>query len=364
MFNFSRTRYRQLKETYGYHYILLQDDFDVFWTYDDDARELASWLDKSVMFNAKGEAVLKLDEDTLDNYIWDEIEGEEGAFYIHTEDESVPEEETNAEEISLPSSALLKVEILSNQGKQTIIIVSDHKQQDTDNGIYWEHRGLSQAIMKAVATNSDFFLFAGQEYLVESVYRSPEYDILLTRIRHFLDAEIEPQTLFVYQKKTLTADGLEPVTALFYYPESSEPAEMTVFYSPATGEYFVNQEEFNLFRRQHGLPYVALNIAKGEKFSSNPDMAEESILHLYGYNVSSDEGLSDHERQTILARLMDYNIATKGRIENHLEIMIYLGEKNPIMVNAVEKWRRDLLFTNTYKCVDQRKVWISGVKYK
>ena len=211
----------------------------------------------------------------------------------------------------------------------------------------------------------DSFTFANTLYMIEPVYRTAEYENKCAHRYHYLEAMSEPKTLYVYQKKSYTSEnGLEPVTALFYYPESPAPAEMTVYYSALTDEYFVNQEEYNLFREQYGLPYVALNIAKGEKFPINPDMAEESILHLYGYNVSASDGLSDHERQMILARLMDYGIASKGKIQNHLGMMIFLGKNNFKMKNAVERWRRDLLFTNTYNIIDQRKVWISGVKHK
>ena len=61
---------------------------------------------------------------------------------------------------------------------------------------------------------------------------------------------------------------------------------------------------------------------------------------------------------------MDYDIVPKGKIENLLEIFIFLGKKKPKMKNAVEKWEKDLIFTDTYKIEDQRKIWLAGVKLK
>ena len=356
MANYSRKRYRQLKEEYGFDYILLQDGSALLWTFDNDACELASWLDTPVKFNAKGEAFLKVSEEELKDYILDEIEDEDGAFFLWT---------TTFPGMGLPSSALMKVELLSNEEERTIIIVADDKEQDSKNGIYWVNRALSQSILHALDEKREEFEFDKVDYLIISTRSTAAYDEFCSRRYHFLNAEEKPQVIYVYKQKSYTNDlDLEPVTALFYYPGSAGPAEMTVFYSTSTDEYFVNQEVYNLFRKKHGLPFVALKMAKGEKFPTNPDMAEESILHMYGYNVSSSEGMTESERQNILARLVDYGIASKGKIENHLEIMIFLGEQNPKMANAVEKWRQDILFVNTYKIEDQRKIWISAVKTK
>lgn len=182
MANYSRSRYYQLKEEYGYDYILLQDNYDKLWTYDNDAYALAFFLHVSVQKNTKGSAFLKFDEADL-HYFLKEIAGEEGAFFLLKED------------ISLPSSALMKVILFSDYGERTIILVSDDKEQDTNNGIYWEGRGFAKAILHTVDTKAEAFIFKNIDYLIESVYYTESFEKHRILRYHFLNAEADPQIL-------------------------------------------------------------------------------------------------------------------------------------------------------------------------
>ncbi len=353
---YSRARFRQLKKDYTNGIVLLSDNYCKLWTFDDDAENLADELGIEVQYNRGGIPFLSLPESALDEYVLQEIEDEDGAFFLPYGEEEQP---------SLPPSALIKTVLHSEDGDDTIIIVSDGNEQDSANGIYGEWRGLAKTILQAIDDGVKSFSFKEKNYEIASVYYTPKYQAILEHRYHFLDPESEAQTLNVYSSKSYTAEnGLEPVTALFFYPGSPSPAGMTVYYSTKKDEYFVDQAVFNLFRVKHGLPYVSLSAAPGESFPSHPEMANESVLHLYGYNVSEADGLTEQERQGILARLMDYGIVSKGKIENHLKFMVFLGEKHPNMGNAVEKWKRDLLFANTYKLTDQRTIWITGIYYK
>ena len=350
MTDYSRSRFRVLKEQYDSGFVLLLDDFGKLWTYDDDAENLASELGKEARQNRRGLPSLSLQSSDLDEFLLQDIDNEDGAFLL-------PYPLIKKDAPQLPSSALLRAILLSDDGEKEITIVSDAREQDTVNGIFWENRGLSKAILHALDEREDHFTFKDTYYIIDSVYHAPKSDAFFAHRFHFLDAEAEPQTLFVYKNRPVR--DLEPVTALFFYPGSPSPAGMTVYYSPRDNTYFVNQETYNVFMRHYGLPYVLLNPAPGEPFPTESGMAEESILHIYGYNVSAADDLTDRERQDILARLLDYGIVTSVQVLGLLEVLTFLGARNRMMANAVEKWRRDLAFVNTYKLSDQRTIWIN-----
>ena len=67
--------------------------------------------------------------------------------------------------------------------------------------------------------------------------------------------------------------------------------------------------------------------------------------------------LSTQARRAILARLVYYEIMTKGKIHDHLSFLISYNENNQNMINAREKWKEDLLFIDSYKKEDQKKIW-------
>lgn len=120
MFSNSRKRFHQLKEEYGYDYILLQEEnTDILWTYDDDACALAKDMGIPVRYNANGEPLLTVAESDLDNYLLEDIDGEDNAFFLWTEtqlSELESSEETCSEDDLFPPSAVMKVELLSESG--------------------------------------------------------------------------------------------------------------------------------------------------------------------------------------------------------------------------------------------------------
>lgn len=360
MFDYSRKRFGLLKEYFSDGIVLLTADTGKLWTYDNDAESLAENLGKATSIGRNG-AFLVVSKSDLDTYSLEGIEGEAGAFFLPYEEDPDPVVEVIP---YLPSSALVQVELLSDAGEETITIVSDQKEQNGEKGIYGDWREFSKAILQAIDTGEDCFNFNKNEYIITSVYRTPKYEELLGHRYHFLDPALPPETLFVSKSKSCAGEGLEAVTALFFYSGSKVPACMSVFYSPKDNLYFVDAKTYDQFREVYGLPYVALNHAPWEKFPQNAEMAEESILHLYGYNVSEESGFTDRERQDILARLIDYNIVSKDTISDHLNFMCFLGEKNRAMANAVEKWKRDFRFVNTYKIAEQRAIWVSWIKAK
>lgn len=81
----------------------------------------------------------------------------------------------------------------------------------------------------------------------------------------------------------------------------------------------------------------------GRSFS---EWNQESILHTYGYNVSSTTNLSEAQRHTILKMLVTYKLLTKFSVIDHLEFLINLNKGKAGFAVAVKKWKADVDFLN------------------
>ena len=78
------------------------------------------------------------------------------------------------------------------------------------------------------------------------------------------------------------------------------------------------------------------------------NLASESILHMYGYNVNQQDDLSEAERQTIISFVIENGIQTTQDIAHLLEWLISQREGNARMSVAVSRWRADLKFVKRY----------------
>lgn len=260
----------------------------------------------------------------------------------------------------LPESALLRVAVTHGDQEEVFTVVSDVNDQKGDSGIYWMGREIAISILTAVHMNRDVFSYNNEEYKILRTCKTGNYDDIEEKIFYFLNADIGPKTVFISRRiNFIDEDQYEPVTALFYYAGCSYPAQMTVYYSEADGEYYIDEITYQQFRNRYGLPYVSLESAPGEHFTNPAFLADTSPLFLYGYNVREGE-ISLQERRNILARLMDYKLMEKIKIHNYLCSFINRNETNPGMENAVEKWKEDLSFVDEYHMVDQRRVWVSS----
>ena len=85
----------------------------------------------------------------------------------------------------------------------------------------------------------------------------------------------------------------------------------------------------------------------GREKVSFKEWNEESILHMYGYNVSSTEDLSDKQRQIILYSIIANNVLQRWQIVDHISFLVSLNKEKRNWENAVEKWRKDIEYVNS-----------------
>ena len=101
---------------------------------------------------------------------------------------------------------------------------------------------------------------------------------------------------------------------------------------------------------QHGSYYQALNA--------------ESKLHISGYNVGATEDLSEIQRHTLLTFLIESEICKKHEINSHLSWLIKSRQGQLNMANAVEKWKKDRDFVDSYKMGSNRTVGVRLIRHK
>lgn len=356
MTGFGKKRFKKLKETYSNGVLLLRDDHDTLWTYFDDAINLADWEGKKACVGKKkGEPFFTFPESDLDKYYYEELADEEDAYYIPYADDS-----------TLPDSALLEAELKQENMTFTILVVEDPADRNPSENIYDISDGLSAALIQADVLGESDFDYKGNHYSVISINRKPAYEIFLRKKHPFLDLRSMPKTIFIYKRKEYEKEkDLQQVFALFFFSQQSHPIKMPVYYSQKTHEFFLNIETLNLYRAKYGLPYIVPEEAQGEKVFDKLIMAEESIFRSSGgYTVDKKVGLPAHRRQEILSGLIDLHIVTKAETQFFLEGMISLGERNPTMIHAVEKWREDLTFISEYNTSGLPEIWADSIIFK
>ncbi len=128
--------------------------------------------------------------------------------------------------------------------------------------------------------------------------------------------------------------------------------------------YFISYDEYMNYRKKYGdiLGNVRLHRHKSDYEFNNSNLAEESILHFSGYNVSKRLNLSVEKRRIILTNLMRYNILPKHRIIEYLHFFINNANTRDNMGRAIQKWTEDLNWLRNYNIEKQQVCNINSIK--
>lgn len=90
-------------------------------------------------------------------------------------------------------------------------------------------------------------------------------------------------------------------------------------------------------------------------------LAQESVLMQYGYNVSQTEGLSQKTRQKILALLIDNKALSKSEIISYLDFFISQRAGRSSMEIAISKWETDREFVENYRIGEYTKYGVNAI---
>lgn len=141
--------------------------------------------------------------------------------------------------------------------------------------------------------------------------------------------------------------------------------EVAAWYCEECDLFYIDKDEYYRLKMKGTLicknNYEEIYYKNKNKYISK--LNQQSILMQYGYNVSNEVGLSDIERQSILALLIDKNILTKIEILEYIDFFIKQRE-NQIKdyASAIKKWQTDAKFIKEYRNDEYTKIDVRGVR--
>jgi len=89
-----------------------------------------------------------------------------------------------------------------------------------------------------------------------------------------------------------------------------------------------------------------------------------SILKLYGYNVQTKKNISEQQRHVILSSIIEAGIMNRRQVIDLIETNMRRKSTRPDCALAVQKWKEDIEFVNTYKTEDLPKVVFDKIVQK
>ena len=123
-------------------------------------------------------------------------------------------------------------------------------------------------------------------------------------------------------------------------------AKLNVSHCLTCGRYFMSYSVFQLYQRRFRAILGDLELWDDEpRCGGDYCLAEESRLHLYGYNVDKRMDLSQGERQRIIAMVIGNDLISKREVINLLRSFIERSKNRENYGQSVRKWEEDLEFT-------------------
>lgn len=162
---------------------------------------------------------------------------------------------------------------------------------------------------------------------------------------------------------------LEEIKAVAYVQPPSGDRKMVsvdAYYCHTCKLYYIEDENFEIITRTGRPMFQSFTQADYIKYINTHtgygDLALKSKLKIAGYSVGKNDGLTAYQRQMILIYVIESGVMTKGDVMSHLDFYIELNETRGDREDAVEKWKEDLRFLNTYEPGKKRYVGIRAVK--
>jgi len=210
---------------------------------------------------------------------------------------------------------------------------------------------------KYLALNEEGSLLDNCESLVRGIVEAGTHDDIYP---HYPD-----ETLYVHKGNIACETqhhDIEQATAILLNSDGSD-IELNVSHCKDCQKFFIRYESYKRYRERFGTILGNIRMMKNGEYTYDPfDLADESTLHLCGYNVSKKDNLSDTARQTIIAAAIESGAMSKGDV---IHLLNYFIEVNGAKIGnelARHKWCVDLDFTLAYKSSKQNRYRIGKVE--
>lgn len=163
-----------------------------------------------------------------------------------------------------------------------------------------------------------------------------------------------------------SAHGIKNITGIISIIDNDGKKKQEIIpagYCPQCKTYFIMESTYQKLKKKgHILCRITDEKTYYRTFFVNgTKLAQESILMQYGYNVSQVGGLSDKERQNILAVLIDYEVLSKSEIISYLDFFIRQRSHMSNMETAISKWEEDEEFVEHYRIGEYTKFGVNAI---
>lgn len=190
-------------------------------------------------------------------------------------------------------------------------------------------------------------------------------DIVESGVHNGIRANYPDDTLYVYKgqvKCHRAKHRIEQATAILINRDGRD-VELNVSHCLDCDKFFVHYDIYKRYREQFGCLLGNIRMAKnGEFYGIGYDLAEESPLRLCGYSVNQKDGLSQRERQNIIASCIESGGMTKEAVIRLLRWFVEVNGNKSGNEIALEKWCEDLDFANAYNASKQEKFIVQKIE--
>lgn len=200
-------------------------------------------------------------------------------------------------------------------------------------------------------TNPDITSFQNRDDIAKHAYtvverRKKEYPSVGASI---LQLSSQPLHLYGLLHNTTCFQRKHPLQTKLYYAKKQNCKDIValpVHYCPQCNKYMMGELSFSLFGECFG--NFCVQIRKDSDCKSKfDDFEAASELYRLGYTVRAGK-LSEYKRRRLLVDILESGMMTFDQVASTIEDDIKRGQNNPIFVNAVPKWHRDLKYINEY----------------
>lgn len=191
------------------------------------------------------------------------------------------------------------------------------------------------------------------------------YEDDIEYIESELNSRFDPSrhTLFVYSGNPDCLTDHETKSIIAIVPGiDGNNNELNVNFCAECRKHFIKLSEYERYQEKYH--FVLARIERIDVGSKDAffNRKEYSPLMLCGYSVAKSSGLIESDRRTLLARLLDTHVFSKGEIISHLDMLINTNGQKANMREACIKWLSDLDFVRDYRINEQDRSFIDDIK--
>lgn len=249
--------------------------------------------------------------------------------------------------------------LMSENDIIAVLITFDRNDENRDNWIFHYLNPLAISLLKAEKEGDRHVSINGTNYTIVHIKRKLIEDkevnneILFTiETQIALSGKLPPfsseTTVYVYRGsiRCHSCHHMEEVRVIL--PSESNDFRFYAEYCHECKKYLMKYDDYETYLKRFKLFPSKVVLTGNSTLFDEFGRAEQSPLHLNGYSVGVEAGLSAKERQKILAYVVDYGILDKRKVLDYLEMFIATNIANKRFQSAIIKWQEDKQFLLDY----------------